>query len=73
MTSLLWEKMNGSIIQVKGHRQISSMNENEFAALMISHPFIKISRSFRLDQWHNMDVLLRGSQIELGRIIGLIA
>lgn len=63
-----WQHHVGS----KDYRQLSSMDETEFAEMMSSHPFIKISKSFQLDQWHNMDVLLRGSQQELGKMIGFV-
>ncbi|HLO82225.1 MAG TPA: hypothetical protein VK166_14765 [Chitinophagaceae bacterium] len=63
-----WQHHTGS----DEFRQLITMDENEFADLVSSHPFIKLSRSFSLDQWHNMDILLQGSQLELGSIIGLI-
>jgi hypothetical protein len=53
-------------------RQLISMDDHEFNDLVSTHPFIKLSRSFSLDQWRNMEILLQGSQQELGKIIGLI-
>jgi hypothetical protein len=63
-----WQHHTGS----DAYREISSMGADEFSALIGSHPFVKISRSFGLDQWHNMPMLLRGSLQELSAVIGLM-
>jgi hypothetical protein len=47
------------------------MDQEAFDAIIRHHPFVKLSRSFPLEQWDDMPVLLRGAQQELGRIVGL--
>jgi hypothetical protein len=64
-----WQHHTGSA----DYRMIDQMDGSEFAAMIRSHPFIKISASFSLDQWQDMHNLLGGAQHELGGIIGLIA
>jgi hypothetical protein len=64
-----WQHHTGS----EEFRQLINMDEKDFAAFLDSHPFVKLSASFSLDQWQNMDVLLQGSRRELCRIVGLTA
>ena len=61
-----WQHHTGS----DDYRRLDSMSAAEFALIIQTHPFVKISKSFSLDQWQNMHTLLREAQQELGRIIG---
>ncbi|HSF45642.1 MAG TPA: hypothetical protein VLA58_06505, partial [Chitinophagaceae bacterium] len=61
-----WQHHTGS----DDYERLDTMSADTFESLLQNHPFIKISRSFSLDQWHNMHGLLRNAQQELGRIIG---
>jgi hypothetical protein len=63
-----WQHHTGS----EAYRPLSSMAETEFARLIETHPFIKISVSFSLDKWQHMHELLHEAQRELGKIIGLM-
>jgi hypothetical protein len=63
-----WQHHTGS----EAYKQINSMGADEFAGIISSHPFVKISGSFGLDLWHNMPRLLRSSVQELSTVIGLI-
>jgi hypothetical protein len=64
-----WQHHTGS----DEYRQLNSMGADEFAGIISSHPFIKISGSFGLDQWHNMQMLLRNSHKELSIAAGLMS
>ncbi len=64
-----WQHHTGS----DGYKQLNSMGADEFAGIIGSHPFVKISKSFSLDQWYNMQMLLRGSHQELSTIAGLMS
>ena len=63
-----WQHHTGS----GDYKPINSMGADEFAGIIGLHPFVKISRSFGLDQWHNMPMLLCGAQQELSMAIGLM-
>jgi hypothetical protein len=61
-----WQHHTGS----DDYRRLDTMSTDEFARIVQLHSFVKISKSFSLDQWQNMHNLLRDAQQELGRIIG---
>lgn len=63
-----WQHHTGSV----DYKPINSLRADEFAGIIGAHPFIKISRSFGLDQWYNMPMLLCGAQQELSMAIGLM-
>jgi hypothetical protein len=62
-----WQHHTGS----EDYRSLQGMDQEAFDAIIRHHPFVKLSRSFPLEQWDDMPVLLRGAQQELGRIVGL--
>jgi hypothetical protein len=64
-----WQHHTGS----EDYRALEKMELEEFEALIREHPFIKLSRSFPLEQWDKLPYQLRGAQLELGKIIGLMA
>lgn len=63
-----WQHHTGT----EGYKHINKMGADEFAELIGSHPFIKISKSFSLDQWENMHMMLCSAQQELSTVIGLM-
>jgi hypothetical protein len=50
-------------------RRLDSMSADAFEGIIQTHPFVKISKSFSLEQWEKMPGLLRDAQQELGLII----
>jgi hypothetical protein len=51
---------------------LAGMTSDELEKLLVSHPFVKIGKRFSLYDWAEMPVLLRRSQQELGKLIGLM-
>jgi len=50
---------------------LAGLGSQEFESLLEVCPFVKIGRKFSLEQWQEMLQLLRGTQQELGKLIGL--
>jgi hypothetical protein len=61
-----WQHHTGS----NDYRRLDSMSPEDFEGHVLTHAFIKISKSFSLDQWQHITSLLHESQTELGSIIG---
>jgi hypothetical protein len=64
-----WQHHTGT----EDYRSLQGMDQETFGAIIRDHPFIKLSRSFPLEQWDEIPYLLTGVHQELGRIVGLIA
>lgn len=64
-----WQHHTGT----EDYRSLQGMGPEEFEGIIRKHPFVKLSRSFPLEQWDDMPDQLRNAQQELGRIIGLMA